>query len=175
MPGQVYWLQQYYLLLLKRSRVRFQRGVGPCLARCAGTACSRILLPHKQNDIKHFEQCVVSEYTRRMLSGWLVETGHSPWNLAHALLSHSYQGSSPGLWNSPYYHLLKYLLFLLKHPVCVCVCVCIHTHKHTHIYTYIHTYIHTNSDFNITLLKFLCYQFAYILEIQNFKHISRAQ
>jgi len=30
--------------------------------------------------------------------------------------------------NSPYYHLLKYLLFLLKHPVyiyiCVCVCVC---------------------------------------------------
>jgi hypothetical protein len=35
---------------------------------------------------------------------------------------------------SPYYHLLKYLLFLLKHPVCiyvyicVCVCVCVYTH-----------------------------------------------
>jgi hypothetical protein len=34
-------------------------------------------------------------------------------------------------WNSPYYHLLKYLLFLRKHPVhmrvrvCVCVCVCV--------------------------------------------------
>jgi hypothetical protein len=33
--------------------------------------------------------------------------------------------------NSPYYHLVKYLLLLLKHPVyvyiymCVCVCVCV--------------------------------------------------
>jgi hypothetical protein len=34
--------------------------------------------------------------------------------------------------NSPYYHLLKCLLFLLKHPVCVCVCV----------YIYIYIYIH---------------------------------
>ena len=25
--------------------------------------------------------------------------------------------------NSQYYHLLKYLLFLLKHPVYVCVCI----------------------------------------------------
>ena len=32
--------------------------------------------------------------------------------------------------NSSYYHLLKYLLFLLKHPVyiCVCVCVCVYVH-----------------------------------------------
>jgi hypothetical protein len=30
-------------------------------------------------------------------------------------------------WSSPYYHLLNYLLFLMKHPayVCVCVCVCV--------------------------------------------------
>ena len=27
--------------------------------------------------------------------------------------------------NSPYYHLLKHLLFLLNHPVYVCVCVCV--------------------------------------------------
>jgi hypothetical protein len=25
--------------------------------------------------------------------------------------------------NSPYYHLLKYLLFLLKHPLYICVCM----------------------------------------------------
>ena len=31
--------------------------------------------------------------------------------------------------NSPYYHLLKYLLFLLKHPVCVRVRVCVYN-KH---------------------------------------------
>jgi len=32
--------------------------------------------------------------------------------------------------NIPYYHLLKYLLFLLKHPVYICI----HTHTHTHIW-----------------------------------------
>ena len=49
--------------------------------------------------------------------------------------------------NSPYYHLLKYLLFLPKQPlgVSVCVCVCVlyiyiyiyntHTHTHTHTHT----------------------------------------
>jgi hypothetical protein len=25
--------------------------------------------------------------------------------------------------NSPYYHFLKYLLFLLKHPVYICICI----------------------------------------------------
>jgi hypothetical protein len=34
--------------------------------------------------------------------------------------------------SSPYYHLLIYLLFLLKQPVCMCVCVCVY------IYIYIY-------------------------------------
>jgi len=33
-------------------------------------------------------------------------------------------------WNSPYYHFLKYLLFLLKHPVYIHINT--HTHAHTH-------------------------------------------
>ena len=39
--------------------------------------------------------------------------------------------------NSPYYHPLKYLLFLLKHPVCVCVCIYIY------IYIYIYKILHS--------------------------------
>jgi hypothetical protein len=54
---------------------------------------------HTLNEnIRHFDRCVISEHTTRMLSGWLAETGHSPSNLAHALPSHFYQGQSPGLW-----------------------------------------------------------------------------
>jgi hypothetical protein len=34
-------------------------------------------------------------------------------------------------WNSPYYNLLKYLLFLLKHSVCVCIYIYTYTHTHT--------------------------------------------
>jgi len=41
--------------------------------------------------------------------------------------------------NSPYYHLLKYLLFLLKHPVHIYI------YTHTHIHTYIHTHTHTHT------------------------------
>jgi len=37
--------------------------------------------------------------------------------------------------NSPYCHLLNYLLFLLKHPVCMYIYIYIH------IYTHIHTYV----------------------------------
>ena len=37
--------------------------------------------------------------------------------------------------NSPYYHLLKYLLLLKK-------TLCIHTHTHTHTHTYIYIYIY---------------------------------
>jgi hypothetical protein len=36
--------------------------------------------------------------------------------------------------NSPHYYLLKYLLFLLKHPVYTYIQT--HTHTHTHIYIY---------------------------------------
>jgi hypothetical protein len=32
-----------------------------------------------------------------MLSGWVVATRHSPRSLAHARISHSYQGFSPGM------------------------------------------------------------------------------
>jgi hypothetical protein len=32
-----------------------------------------------------------------MLSGWLVATRHLPRNLAHARISYSYQGFSPGM------------------------------------------------------------------------------
>jgi len=44
--------------------------------------------------------------------------------------------------NSPYYHLLKYLLFLLKHPVymCVYVCVCVCMYIYVCIYIYIFLY-----------------------------------
>ena len=46
--------------------------------------------------------------------------------------------------NSPYYHLLKYLLFLLKHPVCVYVClyVCVYIYIHTHTHTHTHAHCH---------------------------------
>jgi hypothetical protein len=40
--------------------------------------------------------------------------------------------------NSPYYHVLKYLLFLVKHSVCIYTYICTHTHTHTHIYIYIY-------------------------------------
>ena len=38
--------------------------------------------------------------------------------------------------NSPYYHLLKYLLLLLKHPVCIYIYIYTHTHTHKYIYIY---------------------------------------
>ena len=38
--------------------------------------------------------------------------------------------------NIPYYHLIKYLLFLLKHSVYI----------HTYIHIYTHTYVHTYTD-----------------------------
>ena len=46
--------------------------------------------------------------------------------------------------SSPHYHLLKYLLFLLKHPVYVCVCV--------YIYIYIYIYIKKNLTYLLTYL-----------------------
>jgi dolichol kinase len=67
-------------------------------------------------------------------------------------------------WNSPYYYLLKYVLFLLKHPLCVCVCAracgCVrarmhahtHTHTHTHIYIYIYFLIVMQSKPSVILL-----------------------
>ena len=47
--------------------------------------------------------------------------------------------------NIPHYHLLKYLQFLLKHPVYICVCVCVY------IYIYIHTHTHTHTHIYKTL------------------------
>ena len=38
------------------------------------------------------------------------------------------------IWNSPYCHLLKYLLFLLKHSVCMYVCVCVCVYIYIYIY-----------------------------------------
>lgn len=48
-------------------------------------------------NIKHFEYCAVSRCTVGMHSGWIIAPRHSPCNLAHANVSHSWQGRSSGL------------------------------------------------------------------------------
>ena len=40
-------------------------------------------------NIKHFEERVVCKCTVRMLTGWIVATGHPPRNATRAHLSHS--------------------------------------------------------------------------------------
>jgi hypothetical protein len=57
------------------------------------------MLPHTHTEnIKHFEQRVVSKYTVQMLSGCAVAARHLPQDHTHAHLLHSLQGSSPGQW-----------------------------------------------------------------------------
>ena len=51
-------------------------------------------------DIQDFEERVMSYYTVRMLSAWVVATLDSRRNFAHAHVSHSLQGSSRGLWTT---------------------------------------------------------------------------
>ena len=49
--------------------------------------------------------------------------------------------------NSPYYPLLKYLLFLLKHPVYI------HIYIYIYIYTQTHTHTHTKSPQKNTIFR----------------------
>ena len=51
MPGQVYWSQQYYLLLLKRSRVSIPARNWLVSGAIQRNWCNRVLLPH--TDWKH--------------------------------------------------------------------------------------------------------------------------
>jgi len=73
--------------------------------------------------------------------------------------------------NSPYYHLLKYLLFLQKHPVYKCqnekkkvklsLCLINHHWIKAYIYIYIYIYIYTHTSVNEYIPTFvtsgLCY------------------
>jgi len=83
--------------------------------------------------------------------------------------------------NSPCYHLLKYLLFLLKHPVYI------YTHTHTHIYihtralararahTHTHTYIMLLSNINVENHTFSKKQYMYLQYTNNYNKIVQGK
>ena len=76
-------------------------------------------------NIKHFEQRIVSQYTVRMFSGSAVATRHSPRTVANVTLWHSQQGSSPVLWTvhvQEVFHVVSvfhiYRIILRRHIYC---------------------------------------------------------
>jgi hypothetical protein len=50
--------------------------------------------------VEHFQWHTVSECSVQMFSGSVLKTRHSPRNLAHAYLWHSWQWSSSSLWRA---------------------------------------------------------------------------